>query len=858
MILRNGFCRPSCFLGLLLLLLLSSEGLHCQRNQPNNKTTRIGAVFDSGSQIGKQQMVAMKMGLRHFHLSSSCHKLELLLHDSHPNFTSSALDLITNGGVKAVVIGSVRAQDLIAISDHEIPVGVPILSISATQLHPKKIPSLIQMANNITHRMQCIVSILTHFQLPPKVTVFYEITNIDHPSEYSSISVDRLFDSFRLVNVEIDHRLALSSSSNQAEILIENELKSAMKSQRNGVFVVTQLSLELADLLFTKAKKLNMVGNGYTWIVSDDVLDLIPSLDSSSSLLYKMEGVIGFRTYFNDTKKSFKSFETKFKKMYNLEYPEDKEPIKASIFAVRAYDVVRSIARAMKTLGDNNLSSSDQLLETILESNFEGLSGMVRFKNGMLISRSPNFEIIKVVDQSYKPVAFWTPKSGFAESFVENNKKSALRSNNMGNMVGVRHLSESFTREDGDGEKQLTFAVPGQGACQEFVNVHTFENGTEHFSGFSIAVFNEIMNNIKNMPSYKFARFNHSYNDMIDAVYVKEYDGAVGDITILAKRFQQVDFTVAYLKTDIVMVVREKHERWRKLWAFMDAFKPQVWVLIPTMHLFISSLIWLIERENNEELKGFGNMLWFSVSLIFYMQREPVKNGLARLVLGPWLFAIFVVTASFSASLTSMLTISWSQPSVTTVEMLKEMNATVGCNAESFICNYLKDTLQFESSNIKRMESLDNYPKAFEDNTIKAAFFISPHADVFLAKNCRGYTKGVSSFKLGGIGFAFPKGSDFAAKVSKSIAELTLQNNISQMEKTLLNSFNCPSANEGNRVGLGPRPFLGLFFVCGSIALFVLLYIGLQFMIPKLGLDSKLHWTPQDRTLDQAYIQEQL
>ncbi|XP_022997325.1 glutamate receptor 2.5-like [Cucurbita maxima] len=856
MILRNGFCRPSCFLGLLLLLLLSSEGLHCQRNQPNNKPTRIGAVFDSGSQIGKQQMVAMKMALRHFHLSSSCHKLKLLLHDSHPNFTSSALDLITDGGVKAVVIGSVRTQDLVAFSDHEIPVGVPILSISATQLQPKKIPSLIQMANNITHRMQCIASILTHFQLPPKVTFFYEITNVDRPSEYSSISPDRLFDSFRSVNVEIDHRLALSSSSNQAEILIENELKRVLNSQRNGVFVVTQISLELADLLFTKAKKMNMVGNGYTWIVSDDVLDLIPTLDSSSSLLYKMEGVIGFRTYFNDTKKSFKSFETRFKKMYNLEYPEDKDPIKASIFAVRAYDAVRSIARAMETLGDNNLSSSDQLLETILESNFEGLSGMVRFKNGMLISQSPNFEIIKVVDQSYKPVAFWTPKSGFAESFEENNKKSALRSNNMGSMVGVRHLSESFTREDGDGEKHLTFAVPGQGACHEFVNMHTFENGTEHFSGFSIAVFNEVMKNIKNMPSFKFARFNHSYNDMIDAVYRKEYDGAVGDITILAKRFQQVDFTVAYLKTDIVMVVREKYGR--KLWAFMDAFKPEVWVLIPTMHLFISSLIWLIERKNNEELKGFGNMLWFSVSLIFYTQREPVKNGLARLVLGPWLFAIFMVTASFSASLTSMLTISWSQPSVTTVEMLKEMNATVGCNAESFICDYLNGSLKFENARIKKMNSIDDYPKAFENGSITAAFFISPHADVFLVKNCKRYTKGVSSFKLGGIGFAFPKGSDLAAKVSKSIAELTLQNNISQMEKTLLNSFQCPSADEGNRVGLGLRPFVGLFLVCGSIALFVLLYIGLQFMIAKLGLDSKLQLDSQDRTLDQAYTREQL
>ena len=132
---------------------------------------------------------------------------------------------------------------------------------------------------------------------------------------------------------------------------------------------------------------------------------------------------------------------------------------------------------------------------------------------------------------------------------------------------------------------------------------------------------------------------------------------------------------------------------------------------------------------------------------------EPVKNGLARLVLGPWLFGIMVVTASFTSSLTSMMTVSWYRPSVLDVAKLKEMNAVVGCNARSFICDYLEKTLKFEPSKIKRIASLNNYPKAFEDDSIKAAFFISPHADVFLAKNCRGYTKGVSSYKLSGVGF---------------------------------------------------------------------------------------------------------
>lgn len=130
-----------------------------------------------------------------------------------------------------------------------------------------------------------------------------------------------------------------------------------------------------------------------------------------------------------------------------------------------------------------------------------------------------------------------------------------------------------------------------------------------------------------------------------------------------------------------------------------------------------------------------------------------MKKGLARLVLGPWLFAIMVVTASFTASLTSMMTISWYQPSVPDVQTLKNMNATVGCNTNSFICKYLRETLNFTETNIKRISSINEYPVLFENGTIEAAFFISPHAKVFQAKYCKGYIKGDSTFKLSGLGF---------------------------------------------------------------------------------------------------------
>ncbi|XP_038884567.1 glutamate receptor 2.5-like [Benincasa hispida] len=849
LVLLYSFFSLFFFLG---LLLLGSEAytsikleLNCQKNLPN-KTTRIGVFFDSGSQIGKQQIVAMKMALRRFHFSS-CAKLELLLHDSHANYVnsssaSSVLDLITKGRVKAVV-GSVRKQDLIVISDHKIPVEIPIISTSAEQLQPLKIPSLIQMVdnNNITHPIHCIASILTYFECLPKVTIFYQFTNT---------SAHCLFDSFLLAGIEVEHHLALSLASNQ-EILIEEELKKIMSSQRNRVFIVTQLSLELVDLLLTKAKKMNMVGNGYTWIVSHEIFDLISSLDSSSSLLNKMEGVIGFQTYFNDTKRSFKIFETKFKKIYKLEYPQEEEPTKASILAIRAYDAALAITRAMEKLGTENLrSSSEQLMKKILESNFEGVGGMVRFskKNGMLISQSPKFKIIKVVDQTYKEVGFWTPILGFVERvIVEINKPTTnLKSNmrNLRNYVGVRDLSrlkaspsEKFDHHE---EKRLKFAVPEEGACKEFVKVshHLYGN---YITGYSIDVFRAVMNNM-NMShplSYDLVPFKGTYDEMIEAVSNKTYIGAVGDIGILARRYKYVDFTVSYLETEIVMVVKEKHEKWKKIWAFMEAFQFTMWLLIPTMHLFISFVIWFIERQNNEELKGLGNMLWFSVSIIFYMHREPVKNGLARLVLGPWLFAILVVTASFTASLTSMMTISWSRPLVPDVDTLKQMGATVGCNTNSFICNYLYETLQFDPTKIKKINSLNEYPNAFENGSIKAAFFISPHAKVFLAKYCKGYTRGVSSFKLTGIGFALAKGSGLTSLVSASIVELTETKEIPQFESNVIASFNCSSTGKGEGLGLGPGPFMGLFIICGSIALLVLIYMAQQFLRTKLGWTQK-------------------
>jgi hypothetical protein len=137
---------------------------------------------------------------------------------------------------------------------------------------------------------------------------------------------------------------------------------------------------------------------------------------------------------------------------------------------------------------------------------------------------------------------------------------------------------------------------------------------------------------------------------------------------------------------------------------------------------------------------------------ILLLAGEPIKSHLSRLVLAPWFFVILIVTASFTAGLTSSLTVSHFKPSVVDIETLQKTNAKVGCNQNSFLIHYLITALKFKPENIRRLHSMKDYPEAFQRGHISAAFFTAPHAKVFVAKYCN-YTAIGPIVNLGGLGF---------------------------------------------------------------------------------------------------------
>jgi hypothetical protein len=120
-----------------------------------------------------------------------------------------------------------------------------------------------------------------------------------------------------------------------------------------------------------------------------------------------------------------------------------------------------------------------------------------------------------------------------------------------------------------------------------------------------------------------------------------------------------------------------------------------------------------------------------------------------------WLFVVLILTSSYTASLSSLLTVQRPQPDNTDIEWLKSSNSKVGCDNVSFVRNYLEDVIGFHSQNIITVLDESEYTGLFEKKNITAAFLELPYKKVFINKHCKGYTATTTptTYKFGGFGF---------------------------------------------------------------------------------------------------------
>ncbi|KAF2295231.1 hypothetical protein GH714_032235 [Hevea brasiliensis] len=275
--------------------------------------------------------------------------------------------------------------------------------------------------------------------------------------------------------------------------------------------------------------------------------------------------------------------------------------------------------------------------------------------------------------------------------------------------------------------KLLKIGVPMRSTLKQFVEVSPDE---KNIRGFSIDVFEAAVRLLPYKLRYKMVPFNGSNDDLLKEVSLKTLDAAAGDIVINAEGYQLVEFSQPYVEAGLTMLVKARTNK-SQAWFFISPFTPWMWFTMAAMSMFTGFVIWLIEKENHEENGG--------------SPASPIKTVL-------WIS--FATLYSGQTTLTSVLSNPHSEPfTAADVDVLKRKDAMVGCDGSSLIVQYLEKVIRFKPQNIKTIASSDDYAKALASGDIKAAFILMPHAKVFLAKYCSGFTISGPIYKLGGFGF---------------------------------------------------------------------------------------------------------
>lgn len=121
-----------------------------------------------------------------------------------------------------------------------------------------------------------------------------------------------------------------------------------------------------------------------------------------------------------------------------------------------------------------------------------------------------------------------------------------------------------------------------------------------------------------------------------------------------------------------------------------------------------------------------------------------------------WVFVVLVLTSSYTASLTSMLTVERLRPTHTDINQIMRNGESVGYQQGSFVEDILK-SFGFDDSKLKGYSTFEEYDSALQAGSqnggVSAIMDELPYIRLFLAIYCNKYTTTSFTYQTAGFGF---------------------------------------------------------------------------------------------------------
>ncbi|KAK7855018.1 glutamate receptor 2.7 [Quercus suber] len=725
---------------------------------------------------------------------------------------------------------------------------VPIISFSATSpsLTSLQSPYFFRVAQNDSSQVKAISAIVHVFGWREAVPIYVD-------NSFGEGIIPYLVDALQNVDARVPYRSIISISATDDQI--GEELYKLMTMQTR-VFIV-HMPTNISSRLFNKAKEIGMMSEGYIWITTNGITNSLSSLERS--VLDSMQGVLGVKTYVSETKE-LENFRVRWKSKFQQDNPTILNA-ELNELGLWAYDTASALARAVEKVGTTNFyieqttasrnltdleaigvsQNGPKLREALLGTRFTGLAGDFSLVNGQL--QSSTFKIINVNGNGERGIAFWTPENGLIREL--NSRKTSTYSTskkNLGPIIWPGDLSSVPKGwEVPTNGKKLRIGVPVTTGFSEFVKVtHDANNNRTQVTGYSIDVFNAVMETLPYAVNNEFIPFANSsggsagsYNDLVYQVYLGNFDAVVGDTTITANRSNFVDFTLPYIESEVSLIVPIRDNGSKNALIFLKPLSWDLWITSGCFFVFTGFIVWVLEHRINEDFRGppshqIGTSLWYSFSTLVFAQRERVVSNLARFVMIIWVFVVLILTQSYTASLTSLLTVQQLQPTVTNINQLIKNGEHVGYQGGSFVLGILKE-MKFDENKLiiyDTPEECDQLlSKGSANGGIAGAIIETPMMKLFLGQYCSKYTMVESIYKTDGFGFVFPIGSPLVSDVSRAILNVTEGKKRKEIENAWLgNQNNCTNSNnQVSSASLTLASFWGLFLIAGVASLLSLI-----------------------------------
>ncbi|KAM7479516.1 hypothetical protein LguiA_027729 [Lonicera macranthoides] len=811
----------------------------------------IGSIFTFGTINGRIANISMNAAVEDINSDPTIlngTKLHLSMQDSNYSSFLSIVGALQYMETDTVAIIGPQSSVMAHVLSHLAnELHVPFLSFTALDptLSPLQYPYFIQTAPSDLYQMTAIAEIVSYFGYSEVITVFSD-------EDQNRNGINTLGDKLAERRSKISYKSALPPDPLATREDIMNELVKIKLMESRVIVVFTYSKTGL--LIFEVAQSLGMMESGYVWIAGTWLSTVLDSTPVSTKTSNSIQGVLTLRPHTPNSERK-RAFVARWNRLSNGR-------IGLNPYGLYAYDTVWMIAYAVKTFldrggtisfsNDSNLSGlgrgsggvlnlgalsifdgGKQLLTNILQTRMTGLTGPLQFNPDRSMIR-PAYDVINVIGTGHQQIGYWSNYSGLSVLPPETlYGKPANRSHASQQLSSVVWPGETTVQPRGwvfpNNGRQLRVGVPKRVSYKDFVSQ---DKSTGTVQGYCIDVFLAAIKLLPYAVPYKFFLFgdghqNPSYGELVNKITSDEFDAVIGDIAIVTNRTRIVDFTQPYIESGLVIVVPVRKLN-SSAWAFLRPFTPWMWGVTAAFFLIVGAVIWILEHRINDEFRGppkkqIVTILWFSFSTMFFSHRENTMSTLGRLVLFIWLFVVLIINSSYTASLTSILTVQQLSSPIKGIESLITSNERIGFQVGSFAENYLKEELNIANSRLVALGSPEAYADALERETVAAVVDERPYIDVFLSTYCRFQVVG-QEFTKSGWGFAFPRDSPLAIDMSTAILTLSENGDLQRIEDKWLNKRACsPQSSLLESDQLHLESFWGLFLIFGVVCFLALL-----------------------------------